>query len=496
MISSLRLRFFLVLSLVTIMAVAMVTLLANLGTTRDFNAYVANETAADQAQVVTLLDDVLSTDDEALAQEFTETAGVMVHREIYVVDDQGEVVFSSSPEFVGEHISVETQPILVAESILPGEIPAQIMFGPADPRFDPVPEAIFEGGNRVEVIEERVSINESTTTETVQFTASPEATFLGSLSRTFWLAALFAVGSTAALGLVLSQRVLQPVAALTYAARELEKGDLSRRVPITGRDEIGELAHAFNAMADGLEKQERLRRRLVSDVAHELRTPLTNIRGYLEGMQDGYVSAEPAVIQSLYEETLLLNRLVADLQDLSLAEAGNLRLDRQTHDMGELIGQAVTAGEGQAKAKGIAITVRVEDTLPAVLVDGERIGQILRNLLQNAIVHTPAGGQITMTAGRCAEGVQVAVRDSGPGIPPAHLPYLFERFYRGDDSRARDTGGTGLGLAIAREWVRLHGGQIWVESEPAQGATFSFIIPATNYSQRTIDWPAVPPGGA
>ena len=275
----------------------------------------------------------------------------------------------------------------------------------------------------------------------------------------------------------LSRRILRPVETLTAAARRMEKGDLSQRVEAQSSDEIGELARAFNAMADGLNRLEELRRNMVSDVAHELRTPLSNIRGYLEAVRDGVVEPKPEVIDSLYEEAMLLNRLVDDLQELALAEAGQLTLERQLVAPAGLANRAVEAARGQASASGIALRTDLPERLPLVNVDPQRIGQVLGNLLSNALTHTPSGVEVVVTARADGSEVQLSVSDTGEGVRPEHLPYIFERFYRADRSRSRTTGGTGLGLAIAKQLVEAHGGRIEVESEVGQGTRFTFTLP-------------------
>jgi signal transduction histidine kinase len=276
----------------------------------------------------------------------------------------------------------------------------------------------------------------------------------------------------------LSRRILGPVEALTAAARRMEAGDLSQRVEITSpNDEIGDLARAFNRMADGLARLEKLRRQLVTDVAHELRTPLTNIRGYLEAIRDGVVEPERTVIDSLHEEAMLLSHLVDDLQELSLAEAGGLTLERQLVALADVVDRAIGAARPRAKAEGIALRVDLAEDLPLVDVDPRRIGQVLRNLLDNGLTHTGPGGEIVVDAHSDDEWVEVSVRDTGAGIAAEDLPYVFERFYRADRSRSRATGGAGLGLAIVKQLVEAHGGRIEVESEIGQGTWFTFTLP-------------------
>jgi signal transduction histidine kinase len=301
--------------------------------------------------------------------------------------------------------------------------------------------------------------------------------FLASINRSLLMVAVAAGLGAVLLTLGLSRRIFAPVEALTAAARRMEAGDLSQRVEVTSNDEIGDLARAFNAMADGLARLEELRRQLVNDVAHELRTPLTNIRGYLEALRDGVVEPDRRVIDSLHEEAIHLNRLVDDLQELSLAEAGQLRLQRQPVALADVVDQAIGTFGSRAEARGVALHVDLPEDLPLVEVDPQRVGQVLRNLLDNALTHTPPGGEIHVVASASDEWIEVSVRDTGSGIAAKDLPHVFERFYRADKSRSRATGGAGLGLAIARQLVEAHGGRIEVESKVGHGTQFTFTLP-------------------
>jgi signal transduction histidine kinase len=297
------------------------------------------------------------------------------------------------------------------------------------------------------------------------------------VNRTLLLVALVAGLGAVLLILGLSRRILAPVEAVTSAVRRMAAGDMSQRVEVTTDDEIGDLARAFNNMADGLARLEQLRRNMVTDVAHELRTPLTNIRGYLDALRDGVVQPDKHAIDSLHEEALLLSHLVDDLQDLSLAEAGQLRLERLPLVLADLVDQAIGAFRSRAEVEGISLHTSLPVEPILVHVDPRRVGQVLHNLLQNGLTHTPRGGQIDISARVRDEWVEVSVQDTGAGIPARDLPYVFERFYRADRSRSRATGGAGLGLAIARQLVESHGGSIEARSEIGNGTRFTFTLP-------------------
>ncbi len=275
----------------------------------------------------------------------------------------------------------------------------------------------------------------------------------------------------------LSRRIQAPVKALTLATRKLGQGDFSQRVESKDKGELGELAQTFNSMASDLEQAEKSRQNMVADVAHELRTPLSNIQGYLEAARDGILDVNSDTINSVYEEATLLSRLVNDLQELSLAEAGQLKLDCQEEDINKLIQQSVSSIQAKAVEKGITVSIELPESLPPVNIDQYRIGQVLRNLLENAITHTGKDGTITVSARQHDNWVEVSVIDTGEGISPEELPNIFERFYRVDKSRTRTTGGSGLGLTITKRLVEAHGGKIGAHSEPGNGSRFTFTIP-------------------
>lgn len=276
-----------------------------------------------------------------------------------------------------------------------------------------------------------------------------------------------------------SRRVLAPVRSLSVAARGIGQGDFSQRVPVTGgRDEVSELGHTFNSMAEQLERAQAQRRQLMADVAHELRTPISNIQGYLEAIGDGLLDPDDRTVGTIHEQALHLGRLVEDLRVLALADAGALRLHPEQASLEDIATGSVEAARPRARSKGISFEWASTGDLPPMNVDKTRLSQVIGNLLDNAITHTPDGGRIMVSTSVASEEVTVAVSDSGDGIPAERLPHLFDRFYRVDSSRSRRTGGSGLGLAIARELTELHGGRIEVQSEPGKGATFTVHLPA------------------
>lgn len=307
------------------------------------------------------------------------------------------------------------------------------------------------------------------------------------------LAGLAIVGFVIVVGL--ARRISRPLVDLTVATRAVADGDLNVSVPVRYRGEIKELALAFNIMTEKLAQADEIRRNLTADVAHELRTPLTVVRGKLEGVLDGVYPASNRHIAPILDEIRLLTRLVEDLHLLSLAEAGQLTLEKNVIDIIPLLRDAQVNFTPQATDRGVELIFDLpvdepDEFVVEVLADERRIAQILSNLLTNALRHTPSEGRVTMTVTTIEEMVRVTVADTGIGIPPEDLPHIFERFWRGEKSRSRAGGGAGLGLAIAKHLVHAHGGEIVVISPSIAdesggggwGTTFYFTLPLSTSS--------------
>lgn len=296
------------------------------------------------------------------------------------------------------------------------------------------------------------------------------------LTRRLVIAFAVVVIGAAIVTAVLARRVLGPIHALHAAAQRVSRGDPGR-VEIRGHDELASLGRAFNEMAEALAHQEQRKRDLTNDIAHELRTPLTDLRCHLEALQDGVVDITPETLATLHAEVTHLQSLVEDLGDLARAEARQLTLAPEVVDVRALLMQV----HRQAAPRATALQIALDDvTAPAgtvAWVDPGRLRQVVTNLLDNALVHTPAGGRIHLGASAADGLVTITVSDTGAGIPLEHLPHVFDRFYRVDPSRSRTTGGVGLGLAIARQLVEASSGRIAVASEPARGTTFTVTLP-------------------
>lgn len=303
--------------------------------------------------------------------------------------------------------------------------------------------------------------------------------FLRQVRTSLTWAAVLAALLSLVLGVLVSRLLTAPLARLTRAAQAVAAGDLSQRVATQQAegDEIAALATAFDEMTASLATAEAARKNMLADVSHELRTPLTVIQGDLQAMLDGVYPLDMAQVSSLYDETRLLTRLVEDLHDLALADAGQLRLERDVVDLAALAQAAAAQFSPVAEAAGVTLEA-LADAVPPVMGDADRLAQVLRNLLSNALRHTPAGGRITLRVARTADQVQIQVADTGTGIAAEDLPHVFDRFYRGEPGQARRGRGAGLGLAITQQLVLAHGGQITVASVAGQGTTFKVMLPA------------------
>ncbi|PWH20407.1 MAG: two-component sensor histidine kinase [Ardenticatenia bacterium] len=304
-------------------------------------------------------------------------------------------------------------------------------------------------------------------------------------SLIFSLVAAFLVAVIAST--VISRRIVMPVRRMMMASQRIAEGHYHERVELPGThdpdnlDELGCLAISFNQMATQLERIETTRRELIGDVAHELRTPLTTIKGYLEGLMDGVIPADISTFQRIYHETERLQRLIQDLQDLSRVESGAIEMHPQPISVTQLINTAVARLSHQFEEKGVQLATSLPEHLPAVWADEARIGQVLLNLLGNALQYTPPGGHVLVSAQQRGAEVHITVTDTGIGISAEHLPLIFTRFYRVDRSRSRASGGSGIGLTIARHLVEAHGGRIWAESAgPGKGSTFTFTLPVAS----------------
>ncbi|HEU4673916.1 MAG TPA: ATP-binding protein [Candidatus Limnocylindrales bacterium] len=305
-------------------------------------------------------------------------------------------------------------------------------------------------------------------------TQESQSMFEASVVRVLLVTAVVAAALALVLAAIVGRRLAAPLGGIGRAARRIAEGDYASRIPRSGPEEIVSLADSFNQMAVALEEQERMRREFIANAAHELRTPLTNLKGYLEALRDGVVPPDPAVFASLWDEAERLVRLSRSLDTLAEGDAG-LPSELVDVDLARAIRSAVDLAAPSAQAAGLSVAVELPPRLPA-RADPDGLAQVLANLLQNAIRYTPSGGRVTVHAEARPDDVLVAVSNTGPGIPDADLPHVFERFYRVEKSRDAARGGAGIGLAIVRQIVEAAGGRVGAEST-ADVTRFWFSLP-------------------
>ena len=305
-----------------------------------------------------------------------------------------------------------------------------------------------------------------------------ELEFIERINRTLLFGALIGAVIALLLGIFLSQTITRPIRELTRATHAVSEGDLAQKVPVRSGDELGELAQAFNKMSSQLSLSVNARRQMTADIAHELRTPLSLILGHAEAVHDGVLPPTRENFEIIREEAARLENLVNDLRTLSLADAGELSMQLQVIEPQRLVQEVVSLYQVQARKKNISFELDIAPELPKIEVDPGRMTQVLTNILDNAIRHTPENGRILLGAKGIGDRVELFVQDSGPGLGQPELDRIFERFYRSDASRQRQDGGSGLGLAIASSIVQAHGGQVSAESEPGKSLKIGIILPA------------------
>ena len=306
---------------------------------------------------------------------------------------------------------------------------------------------------------------------------SPERDFLNRTAQFLIYSALGTMAIALILGVLLSRNLTSPIRELTRATHAVSEGNLSQQVTVRSQDELGELARAFNKMSAELERSVNARRQMTADIAHELRTPLSLILGHAEAVHDGVLPPTPENFEIIREEATRLEHLVDDLRILSLADAGELSLNPQPVSPSKILQEVATLYHYEVQKKNVALDLDIASPLSDLMVDPGRITQVLTNILDNALRHTPEGGHITLSAKQLDKAVEFSVQDSGPGIPAKDADRIFERFYRTDSSRHREDGGSGLGLAIAKSIVQAHNGRIKAESEAGKGLTIILTLP-------------------
>lgn len=374
-------------------------------------------------------------------------------------NNAGEAARSGPGLLIGL-LDAENRVIIPIEGTRPGEI--------VDLKDFPLRQELILDGKRIGTAL-RLTTRERLTPE--------EHAFVLTLQRSLLWSGGIALLLASGLGIVMAVSLVRPLRRLTEASQRFTLRD-SLSPLREGRDEVGQLAKAFNQMSSDLSDADRQRRQMLADIAHDLGTPLTVVSGYVQSMRDGKLQATPERLETIYDELRLLQNLIDDLRLLSLADAGKLTLNREEIAPSVLLSTVQKAFQHRAEKAGITLSVDASKSLPNIVVDSERIRQVLGNLVNNALRHTPQGGQIRLVGWTQANAVLLEVQDTGVGIAPEKLPHIFERFYRADESRNTENGeGSGLGLAIAKAIVELHGGEIIAESVPGEGTSMKIRLP-------------------
>ncbi|MBI5649622.1 MAG: HAMP domain-containing protein [Chloroflexi bacterium] len=341
-----------------------------------------------------------------------------------------------------------------------------------------LPTAHFLAGNPLSAMRDSPFSFASAPASESEIAPSQQEAFQLVVDQALLISAFAALSAVVIVSLFVSRRIVEPLQELALVSGRLAQGYFRERTTIQSDDELAHLSGSINRLAETLEQTEQRRLGLITDVSHELRTPLTIIAGYMEGLIDGVIAPEPEIFSLVHHEAVRLKWMTEELALLSRAEAGQLRVEPRPTDLTEIIERVAAQFQSQLASQGLTFDRRVSSMLPRALADPDRVEQILINLMANAVQYTPAGGAIAIFARPRDLFVEIGVADTGVGIPVEHLPHIFERFYRVDKSRARQSGGAGIGLTIARHLVYAHGGEIWAESEGAgRGSTFRFTLP-------------------
>lgn len=446
MMRSLSFKLTLAFLVVGIAGAALVALLVGMRTRVEFNSFVNSQSHVD---MTTALADYYEENGswDNLYEFIRRDSAFRFHdTRLIILDNNNIVLYGLGPELDGQPYPFDyTPPGLPIE--VNGERVGQLIMEP-DESYKPPP---------------------------TQF--SPEDSFLRNVNIAAAISAGIAGLFALTLGLLLARTLTRPIRELTAVTQTIADGKLGQQVNVRSRDEIGELAHSFNQMSQDLADASRLRKQMTADIAHDLRTPLTVLRGYTEGLKKGSLGGSEKLFTVMHEEVLLLQHLVEDLRTLSLADAGELKLNKRPIDPKALLERTGLAYIMQAEEKGLALRVAAPSNLPAILVDGERMTQVLNNVVSNALRYT-SSGEIVLSGAVASNDVQLEVRDTGAGIPTEELPFIFNRFYRADQSRHRTVdGASGLGLAIAKAIVEAHEGKITAVSQPGAGTTFIITLP-------------------
>ncbi len=438
-LNSLRWKLLIGIILIIALTVAIIVIVASRATTREFDKYISQDKALKYQRLSLLLSSYYEeTGSWEGVQSLIDRIKKAYTGRIVLATPQGTVIADSRDKLLGRYLE-EGWSMKVA-TIREDENPVGSLFLKREKR------------------------------------STIEQAFLDSVNKSVILASVVAGIGCLIFTYFYSTKILTPIKELTDAAERIKKGNLDQNVEVYTGDEIGKLASTFNSMAEKLEEKERLRKNVVSDVAHELRSPLAKSHAYLEAIKEGEMEPSPEAIDTIYQNSKALNKLIDELNDLSRAEAGQLKLDLKTVVLRDLISRVLKQLDQDFEEKDISLDKKIPEGI-LLEVDPERIEQVFRNILSNAVSQFEKEGRVEIVAEEKEEEAEVKISDDGPGIPSSDIPHIFERFYRVDKSRSKSTGGTGLGLTIAKEIVEAHGGEIDVESEEGIGTTFTITLP-------------------
>jgi len=460
MLSSLRLRLLVAMLMLMVIVMGIALALTTSTSTQQFSNYIEDTEATERDRVVDVVEAFYNKQGNwENAEDIVYQLAQVTGNTIALLDTEGNMIAASEENLSPQALDASDAGVTVDMWIISNDILQQYN------------DAIPTDGNILSEREAQIGTVylDPIANPTEEFTAS----FLRSLPSIVFLIGLIVIG----LILTVSHQLVRPIEELTHAVRAVEQGDLHQQVMVRGNDEVGKLAHAFNGLTGSLLRVEQLRKNMVTDVAHELRNPISNLLGYSEALQDGYLDADAAVIDSIHEEVSLLATLVDDLQELALAEAGQLYMNPQMLEIKPLIQRTVAAFKPQIMDKNLQVTINASSALPPAYADRDLIVRVARNLIKNAIKYTPEHGTITIGIHFSNRHHCIEIQDTGIGIAEQHLQNIFERFYRVDASRTRYTGGVGLGLAIAKQLIQAHGGTIRATSVLGRGSTFEFTLP-------------------
>lgn len=432
-----------------LISVVLVALIVGGRASRAFDSFVASREQVDIAERATQYY-ALNGSWEGLRVDESQTAPgrfARMRQPVWLLDTDDTVVFGP-PSYRGPERDLSTMPSIPLE--VEGEV---------------VGTLIFEENPAIAGLREPL-----------------EQAYVSAINRSILLSALLATALALLLGALLAYTITRPLREMTEATRAVAGGKLGLQVPVRSHDELGDLATSFNVMSHDLARSSQIRQQMTADIAHDLRTPLSVILGYTEALNDGKLRGSPDMFRAMHQQSLHLSRLIEDLRTLSLADAGQLSLQMENMPPCVLLSQTALAYSAHAEGQSITLEVKCPPECPSVLIDADRMMQVLSNLVTNAIRHTQAGGTITLSADCGGDQVQLSVSDTGSGISPDDLPYIFDRFYRADKARQAD-GATGLGLAIARSLVIAQGGAITANSNEPQGTEFVISLPIASMTR-------------